>query len=95
MVGKPRGALALSIQIPKIVRKIRTYLSRSIPDPTLSSMPDEPLESGWFYATVPRSGGLPAFLSFGRGSLEKTTQSRIGTLLRWGHDLTHAILFLV
>ncbi|KAL6767669.1 hypothetical protein F751_7011 [Auxenochlorella protothecoides] len=45
-------------------------------------MPDEPLESGWFYATVPRSGGLPAFLSFGRGSLEKTTQSRIGTLLR-------------
>lgn len=55
-------------QIPKTVRKIRTYLSRSIPDPTLSSMPDEPLESGWFYATVPRSGGLPAFLSFGRGA---------------------------
>lgn len=95
MVGKPRGALALSTQIPKNVLKIRTYLSRSIQDPTLSSMPDEPLESGWFYATVPRSGGLPAFLSFGRGSLEKTTQSRIGTLLRWGHDLTHAIMFLV
>lgn len=53
------------------------------------TMSEKELGPGSFYATAPRAGGFHGLLSFGRGSLEKSTQTRISALLRcvaatWG-----------